>query len=206
MYFQQFVTKLEKLHYDDMKQLSFFELNLETWRQLWRVLELSDILLMVVDIRFPTFLFPPFTYEYVVNKLNKNLILVLNKVDLVDASLVLAWKHYFEEKYPQIKVILFTSYPNSWKNSKGLTIRQHRGRRRMAVEGAQQVYQVVSEIVNDAVDLSSWKDKIAEELILANNATISDDVDEDKLVSLFKLHILIHYPNFFSHLNLFVDY
>ena len=32
-------------------KLSFFELNLETWRQLWRVIEMSDILLVIVDIR-----------------------------------------------------------------------------------------------------------------------------------------------------------
>lgn len=35
------------------KNLSFFELNIETWRQLWRVLEMSDIVLVIVDIRFP---------------------------------------------------------------------------------------------------------------------------------------------------------
>lgn len=36
----------------DMKNLSYFELNLETWRQLWRVLEISDIILVIVDIRY----------------------------------------------------------------------------------------------------------------------------------------------------------
>ena len=37
----------------DAQQLSFFELNLETWRQLWRVVEMSDILLIITDIRHP---------------------------------------------------------------------------------------------------------------------------------------------------------
>lgn len=32
--------------------LSLYELNLETWRQLWRVTEMSDILLIIVDARF----------------------------------------------------------------------------------------------------------------------------------------------------------
>jgi len=32
--------------------LSYCELNLETWRQLWRVLEMSDILLHIVDVRW----------------------------------------------------------------------------------------------------------------------------------------------------------
>ena len=31
--------------------LTYVELNLQTWRQLWRVLEMSDVVLMIVDIR-----------------------------------------------------------------------------------------------------------------------------------------------------------
>lgn len=27
-------------------------MNLETWRQLWRTVEISDIILMIVDVRF----------------------------------------------------------------------------------------------------------------------------------------------------------
>ncbi|ORX51283.1 hypothetical protein DM01DRAFT_128445 [Hesseltinella vesiculosa] len=37
--------------YGHSGQLSWFEQNLEVWRQLWRVLEMSDILLLVMDIR-----------------------------------------------------------------------------------------------------------------------------------------------------------
>lgn len=33
-------------------ELSRYELNLETWRQLWRVTEMSDILLIILDARF----------------------------------------------------------------------------------------------------------------------------------------------------------
>ena len=35
------------------EEISYFEMNLETWRQLWRVLEMSDILLLITDIRHP---------------------------------------------------------------------------------------------------------------------------------------------------------
>lgn len=45
--------KLERFHADADKVMSYFELNLETWRQLWRVLEISDIVLVIVDIRYP---------------------------------------------------------------------------------------------------------------------------------------------------------
>ncbi len=35
-------------------RLNYFETNLEVWRQLWRVLEKSDIILLVVDARYPS--------------------------------------------------------------------------------------------------------------------------------------------------------
>lgn len=45
--------KLERTHAEQGKMLSYCELNLETWRQLWRVLEISDIILVIVDARYP---------------------------------------------------------------------------------------------------------------------------------------------------------
>ena len=39
--------------FGERRKLSYVELNLETWRQLWRVLEMSDIVLLIVDIRCP---------------------------------------------------------------------------------------------------------------------------------------------------------
>lgn len=52
------------------------------------------------------------------------MILILNKIDLVPSHVVLAWKCYFEEKYKNLRVILFTSYPSynlrmSTENSRG---------------------------------------------------------------------------------------
>lgn len=44
---------MERKHAELGKTLSYCELNLETWRQLWRVLEISDIILVIVDARYP---------------------------------------------------------------------------------------------------------------------------------------------------------
>lgn len=49
--------KIEKTHAEENKTLSYCELNLETWRQLWRVLEISDIILVIADVRYPVSLF-----------------------------------------------------------------------------------------------------------------------------------------------------
>ena len=45
-----FVSDVLRDHCDNV---GHFELNLETWRQLWRVIEMSDVLLLVVDCRYP---------------------------------------------------------------------------------------------------------------------------------------------------------
>ena len=51
---QQYLeTVLEKYGVDHGEELSYFELNLETWRQLWRVLEMADVVLLITDIRHP---------------------------------------------------------------------------------------------------------------------------------------------------------
>lgn len=56
-------------------------------------------------------MFPPSLYDYVTKELKKDFILVLNKIDLAPASLVVAWKQYFEQKYPNIQVAMFTTLP-----------------------------------------------------------------------------------------------
>ncbi|XP_059621233.1 guanine nucleotide-binding protein-like 1 [Phlebotomus argentipes] len=176
-YFRDYMQNLEKVHYDDKKILSFCELNLETWRQLWRVLEISDIFLLIVDIRFPTLMFPPSVYQHV-QELGKSMILVLNKIDLVPPAVVLAWKKYFEEKYPQLHILAFTSFPSynlrgPQGSSTGVQIRRRRGKMRMAAEGAYEVYKAVNEIVGGSVDIASWESKILEEL------NLSDGEEED---------------------------
>lgn len=67
-------------------------------------------------------MFPPSLFDYVTNDLKKHMILVMNKVDLVESKIVLAWKKYFEEVYPNVRVVLFTSYPGyCLRNASGIT-------------------------------------------------------------------------------------
>ena len=66
------------------------------------------ILILVI---FQALHFSPALYEYVTKELQKSLILVLNKIDLAPPSLVTAWKHYFQEKYPDLHIVYFTSFP-----------------------------------------------------------------------------------------------
>ncbi|XP_046588950.1 guanine nucleotide-binding protein-like 1 isoform X3 [Neodiprion lecontei] len=160
----EYLKNIEKVN-----GLSYFELNLETWRQLWRVLEMSDILLIIVDIRYPVLTFPPYLYTYVTKDLGKNMILVLNKIDLAPAALVVAWREYFKIRYPKLHVLMFTSFPtynlrDPNRDEKGLKSRRLKGKLKMAAESAQKLLDTCEQIVGDEVDLSSWRDKIREEM------------------------------------------
>ena len=55
--------------------------------------------------------FSPTLYDYVTRELQKSIILVLNKIDLAPPALVVAWKHYFHSKFPQVHIVCFTSFP-----------------------------------------------------------------------------------------------
>lgn len=64
--------------------LTPFERNIEVWRQLWRVVERSDVILQIVDARNPLF-FRCKDLEDYVKELNstKRVVLLVNKADLL---------------------------------------------------------------------------------------------------------------------------
>ena len=65
---------------------------------------MSDIVLLIADIRHPVFHFPPSLYNYVTETLKKPLVLVLNKTDLVSDETRHAWVCYFESLFPSLHV------------------------------------------------------------------------------------------------------
>lgn len=130
---------------------------------------MSDILLSIVDIRYCVLMFPPYLYEYITNEQKKDMILVLNKVDLAPPALVIAWKEYFRITYPKLHILMFTSYPTynlrgNTNETEGIKQRRRKGKLKMAAEGAQKLLDICKEIVGDNVDLTSWQNKIKEEM------------------------------------------
>lgn len=110
-------------------RLNFFEHNLEVWRQLWRVVEMSDIVLLIADVRHPLFHFPTSLYDYVTKQHKKPLIFVLNKCDLVPQHVVAEWMDYFHGNFPLIKVVTFSSFKLEDKDIKESEKRKQRRRR-----------------------------------------------------------------------------
>ncbi|KAI6656893.1 hypothetical protein LOD99_16195 [Oopsacas minuta] len=145
-----------------MDYLSYFEHNLESWRELWRVLEISQVVMLITDVRHPALHFSPSLYSHVVKDLNKFLVLVLNKSDLVPASVAIAWKHYFTKNFPGTHVICFSAYPDdkaSLEPQKKIKLRFPRHRRRLLSEavGVEELFQSVKEIYSGKRDLSDLK-------------------------------------------------
>lgn len=88
----------ELQEYNDLL-MTPFERNLEIWRQLWRVIERSDLVVQIVDARNPLMFRSEDLENYVkdVDPSKKNLLLV-NKADMMTTTQRRAWSKYFKEK------------------------------------------------------------------------------------------------------------
>ncbi|KAF7588191.1 large subunit GTPase 1 [Aspergillus hancockii] len=74
-----------------------FERNLEVWRQLWRVIERSDLVVQIVDARNPLHFRSEDLEHYVkeIDSKKRNLLLV-NKADMLTEKQRESWADYFE--------------------------------------------------------------------------------------------------------------
>lgn len=93
--------------------LTPFERNVEVWRQLWRVVERSDLVVQIVDARNPLF-FRSVDLDTYVNSLSnpegnkeKRNLLLVNKADLLTKKQRIAWANYFKKK--NISYVFFSA-------------------------------------------------------------------------------------------------
>lgn len=79
--------------------LTPFEKNLEVWRQLWRVIERSQLIVQIVDARNPMLFRSADLEKYVkeVDESKANLLLI-NKADFLTAKQRKAWANYFDSQ------------------------------------------------------------------------------------------------------------
>ena len=88
---------LAELQETDDLLMTPFERNLEVWRQLWRVIERSDLVVQIVDARNPL-LFRSEDLEQYVKEVDpkKNNLLLVNKADMMTLHQREVWADYFE--------------------------------------------------------------------------------------------------------------
>ncbi|KEF60609.1 uncharacterized protein A1O9_02170 [Exophiala aquamarina CBS 119918] len=88
---------LAELQENDDLLMTPFERNIEVWRQLWRVIERSDLIVQIVDARNPLLFRSEDLERYVkdVDPKKRNLLLV-NKADMMTEEQRLSWADYFQ--------------------------------------------------------------------------------------------------------------
>eukprot|EP00936_MAST-01D_sp_MAST-1D-sp1_P001032 g1032.t1 len=114
------------------RELCHFEHNIEVWRQLWRVVERSHIIIMVADVRCPllhineAFVRALLDGSFTGDGSARSVVVCLNKCDLVPTGLVDEWVSYFEHRFARVlpraeslcstpgvlKVVSFSAHPN----------------------------------------------------------------------------------------------
>jgi ribosome biogenesis GTPase A len=97
----------------DRSKLSYFEQNIEVWRQFWRVCEVSDVVVSVADIRNPVLHLPPSFCDFIVRRLKKPLVIALSKADLVPERLLRAWEDYIRRRFPSVHISAFSIYESA---------------------------------------------------------------------------------------------
>lgn len=101
--------KLARLQENDNITLTPFEKNLEVWRQLWRVIERSDVVVQILDCRNPLLYLCDDLIKYVEEEFDgkKMSLILLNKADYLTLEQRRMWSEYFKER--SIRVIFFSA-------------------------------------------------------------------------------------------------
>ncbi|XP_060130220.1 large subunit GTPase 1 homolog [Zootoca vivipara] len=97
--FLEWRRRLAHLEEEQKLILTPFERNLDFWRQLWRVLERSDVVVQIVDARNPL-LFRCRDLECYAKEISpeKENLLLLNKADLLSEEQRCAWARFFQDE------------------------------------------------------------------------------------------------------------
>jgi ribosome biogenesis GTPase A len=113
-------------------------------------------MLLITDIRHPVLHFPPALYTHVVQDLKKQLILILNKIDLVPPAVAIAWKHYFQLKFPQVHVVCFTSFPDKDVSIDSTTKIKMRAKRKYHYSpvGSEELFHVIMKLFPNNTSLN----------------------------------------------------
>ncbi|XP_062412731.1 large subunit GTPase 1 homolog [Sardina pilchardus] len=97
--FLQWRRELASLEEEQKLILTPFERNLDFWRQLWRVIERSDVVVQIVDARNPLLFRCPDLEMYVKETSEQKVnMLLLNKADLLTREQRRVWARYFQKE------------------------------------------------------------------------------------------------------------
>lgn len=106
--FLEWRRNLSKLEQTENVVMTPYERNLDFWRQLWRCIERSDVLVQIVDARDPAFYRSRDLERYVATRFpEKQHVLLMNKSDFLSQDLRKRWSAHFASN--GIEVIFFSA-------------------------------------------------------------------------------------------------
>lgn len=163
-----------------------FERNLEVWRQLWRVIERSDLVVQIVDARNPLLFRSDDLERYVkaVDSRKENLLLV-NKADMLTREQRQAWASYFKEA--KIAYIFFSA---------SLAKEMNDARDEAEEEGSEEEEDEVPAEASSSVTKETEKLNLEDQTEVKNEEEEEEEVEDestriltvDELEALFLLH------------------
>lgn len=119
------LDRLEKQHFLDWRrQLALFqesfnvtltpyEKNLEMWRQLWRVIEKSQLVVQILDARNPLLFYCEDLIKYVkessLNHGSKKTMVLINKADFLTSQQRKAWYDYFQTLSNDARYVFYSA-------------------------------------------------------------------------------------------------
>jgi large subunit GTPase 1 len=147
-----------------------YEKNLDFWRQLWRTIDRSDLLVQIIDSRDPSFYRSRDLERYVKEQGKKHLIL-LNKADFLNAEMREKWSQYF--KGCESQVIFFSALRELHKQGRSDLVGQDASKN-AGVDIAAPTLRPHGDLSNDEADVLNCE-RLLEEL----RARLPDEPDED---------------------------
>jgi large subunit GTPase 1 len=98
---------LAKIEEDAGMVMTPYEKNLDFWRQLWRTVDRSDLLVQILDARDPDFYLTEDLEKYVRKFENKRHLILLNKADFLSKELRRSWRKHLQAQ--GCDVVLFSA-------------------------------------------------------------------------------------------------
>lgn len=150
------------------KKVTPFEKNLEVWRQLWRVMERSDLICQLVDARNPLFYYSTDLEAYARELVSpKPMVVIINKADYLSQMQQRSWARFFERR--GVTVLFFSA-----RHEQEVLNREARAERDHVQEQG---------ISRTALSEDSDAEEAADQSISDTDTDIErayEDVDEDK--------------------------
>ncbi|UIZ29510.1 hypothetical protein KXD40_003100 [Peronospora effusa] len=159
--FDQWLTKIHDKY--DNEHLNHFEHNLEVWRELWRVTERATHIVVVADVRNPLLHIPASVYDLITKEMEKPMVVVLNKVDLVPPAVVQLWKRYLAGRFPLAQLVCFSSRSKAVHGDNDLSTRRRVLSKKLEVGDASAIKGAVDILVACGIDTTEAQ-QLAEEL------------------------------------------